>query len=65
MSELHDEFFPVFDQGNWFLASQKSVSLTDQSDYGAEILIRLFDGDKFLSNGRFFPAFAATNAIRA
>ena len=55
MSELHDEFFSVFDQGNWFLASQKIVSLADQSDYGAEILIRLFDGDKFLSNGRFFP----------
>ena len=65
MSELHDEFFSAFDQGNWFLASQKIVSLADQSDYGAEILIRLFDGDRFLSNGKFFPAFAATNATRA
>ena len=55
MSERHDEFFYAFDQGNWFLASQKIVSLTDQSDYGAEILIRLFDGDRFLSNGKFFP----------
>ena len=55
MSELHDEFFSAFDQGNWFLASQKIVSLADQSDYGAEILIRLFDGDRFLSNGKFFP----------
>jgi len=55
MSERHDEFFYAFDQGNWFLASQKIVSLADQSDYGAEILIRLFDGDRFLSNGKFFP----------
>ena len=55
MSKPHDEFFSAFDQGNWFLASQKIVSLTDQSDYGAEILIRLFDGDRFLSNGKFFP----------
>ena len=55
MSERHDEFFYAFDQGNWFLASQKIVSLTDQSNYGAEILIRLFDGDRFLSNGKFFP----------
>ncbi len=55
MSELHDEFFSAFDQGNWFLASQKIVSLADQSDYGAEILIRLFEGDRFLSNGKFFP----------
>ena len=55
MSERHDEFFYAFDQGNWFLASQKIVSLTDHSDYGAEILIRLFDGDRFLSNGKFFP----------
>ena len=55
MSKLHDEFFSAFDQGNWFLASQKIVSLADQSDYGAEILIRLFDGDRFLSNGKFFP----------
>ena len=55
MSKPHDEFFSAFDKGNWFLASQKIVSLTDQSDYGAEILIRLFDGDRFLSNGKFFP----------
>ncbi|MGB1118104.1 MAG: EAL domain-containing protein [Parvibaculales bacterium] len=55
MSELHDEFFSAFDQGNWFLVSQKIVSLADRSDYGAEILIRLFDGDRFLSNGKFFP----------
>ena len=55
MSQLHDEFFAVFDQGNWFLASQKIVSLADQSTFGAEILIRLFEGDRFLSNGKFFP----------
>ena len=55
MSKPHDEFFSAFDKGNWFLASQKIVSLTDQSDYGAEILIRLFDGERFLSNGKFFP----------
>ena len=55
MSERHDEFFAVFDQGNWFLASQKIVSLADQSTFGAEVLIRLFEGDRFLSNGKFFP----------
>ena len=55
MSERHDEFFSAFDQGNWFLASQKIVSLADKMDYGAEILLRLFEGDRFLSNGRFFP----------
>jgi EAL domain-containing protein (putative c-di-GMP-specific phosphodiesterase class I) len=55
MSQLHDEFFAAFDQGNWFLASQKIVSLADQSTFGAEILIRLFEGDRFLSNGKFFP----------
>ena len=64
MSELHDEFFSVFDQGNWFLVSQKIVSLADQSDYGAEILIRLFDGTNFYLTAGFFPAFAATDAIR-
>ena len=55
MSGIHDEFFEVFDQGNWFLASQNIVALKDQSVWGAEILIRLYDGDRFLANGKFFP----------
>jgi len=54
-SSKYDEFFEVFENKSWHMAQQKIFSTSDDSLYGGELLIRLFQGERFISNGRFFP----------
>jgi EAL domain-containing protein (putative c-di-GMP-specific phosphodiesterase class I) len=54
-SRNYDEFFEVFENKSWHMAQQKIYNASDNSLYGCELLIRLFQGERFISNGRFFP----------
>ena len=54
-SRNYDEFFEVFENKSWHMAQQKIYNASDDSLYGGELLIRLFQGERFISNGRFFP----------
>lgn len=64
--KINDQFFNVFDKADWYLAGQLITEFSAEpvkSDNGdetpnvwaTELLIRLFEGDRFLSNGKFFP----------